>query len=569
MHGFDVIIRWVLFGDLKDPYHEFFISKREDPSDDSKINVWLDTYQLRQSMLPSFLSLHLATKILVIGKSINFIRLCRARKPLASIADVPGAVASKFKDNESPRNSTKLLRVGSQNQQGLSRLASLRAMDAAQHASSAASDAGSIVSDFPQGGQGFGGSLVPVRGGMAAGGVGNKDTSPSRRGLSSRVAAPAPIHTFSSYSITSRDSTPSKGIPMKLGSRINVMGMPKPSVADALGYNVSPRFGDGHGHGGHNSSMHWFDSTGNDDNYSHASGLEDEAAEANYENSNNADIFFTISDEVESKLHDLKFGDEEKLTDIVTSISDVVDKKLLRMMFRDFHIVDHLFACKQFLLLGQGDFVTCLMDSIAPELVKPATKIYRHNLNGILEGALRSSNAQFVPSHILNRVLVRLLEPTNKTDSGWEIFALDYAVDMPINAVIHSDSISKYRLAFNMLWRLKRVEWSLSSSWKQLMSLSHTAWRGYGRDGRSAWRGEFPNLMPVLHRCTISRGRMVYVINNLCGFLMFEVRVLFWSQVHGTENLSVCVLVCVCVFAGVGISLEHTVGRTAQLPQSG
>ena len=74
-----------------------------------------------------------------------------------------------------------------------------------------------------------------------------------------------------------------------------------------------------------------------------------------------------------------------------------------------------------------------------------------------------------------------------------------------------------------MLWRLKRVEWSLSAAWKQLMTLSHSAWRGYGRDGRAAWRSEFPHLLPVLHRCTLSRGRMVYVINNLCAFIMYEV----------------------------------------------
>ena len=69
------------------------------------------------------------------------------------------------------------------------------------------------------------------------------------------------------------------------------------------------------------------------------------------------------------------------------------------------------------------------------------------------------------------------------------MFSLDYAVDVPLNAVVHSDAMSKYRTAFHMLWRLKRVEWSLSGSWKLLMSFSHA-------------RGEepLPALKSVLHR---------------------------------------------------------------------
>ena len=54
------------------------------------------------------------------------------------------------------------------------------------------------------------------------------------------------------------------------------------------------------------------------------------------------------------------------------------------------------------------------------------------------------------------------------------MFSLDYAVDPPLTAVVHIDSINRYRVAFHMLWRLKRVEWALSGSWKQLMCFNHT-----------------------------------------------------------------------------------------------
>ena len=108
------------------------------------------------------------------------------------------------------------------------------------------------------------------------------------------------------------------------------------------------------------------------------------------------------------------------------------------MMMDDFYLIDHFLAMKKFILLGQGDFVTCLMDEVGPELKKRATQLYRHNLSGMLEGALRSSNAQFEPSYVLDRVGVRLLEPS-PGDTGWEVFTLDYAVDAPLTAVIHTE----------------------------------------------------------------------------------------------------------------------------------
>lgn len=83
-------------------------------------------------------------------------------------------------------------------------------------------------------------------------------------------------------------------------------------------------------------------------------------------------------------------------------------------------------ALKKFMTLGQGDFVTCLMDMIGPvgwfivvdkgvvrsvkigwslwstllivwtpqDLGKRCDQVYRHDLTGKLEAALRSSNAQ-------------------------------------------------------------------------------------------------------------------------------------------------------------------------------
>lgn len=82
---FSAKFRWILHGELYDPYHEFFISTNAAPThsfnslspDLSTIDyVWHKYYTLNPGMLPPFLSLSLAKKILVVGKSINFMKAC-------------------------------------------------------------------------------------------------------------------------------------------------------------------------------------------------------------------------------------------------------------------------------------------------------------------------------------------------------------------------------------------------------------------------------------------------------------------------------------------------------------
>lgn len=224
----------------------------------------------------------------------------------------------------------------------------------------------------------------------------------------------------------------------------------------------------------------------------------------------------------------LQYGNEALLAEAVNRIASDTDKRLLQMIERRFDLHSHLLALKQFLLLGQGDFVICLMDVIGPELKKRANQLYRHNLTEMLEGALRGSNAQYLPSSVLDRVGVRLLE-ASLGDSGWEVFSLDYSVDPPLNAIVHAAALNQYRTAFHMLWRLKRVEWTLGTAWRQLLSFSHT-------------RGEtsLPRLRPVFHRCTLNRARMLLVVTTLSAFLMFEVLESAWQQLGDRIAKSKC-----------------------------
>lgn len=47
-----------------------------------------------------------------------------------------------------------------------------------------------------------------------------------------------------------------------------------------------------------------------------------------------------------------------------------VNARLLSVMHEQYNLRTHLYAIKKFLLLGQGDFVVYLMDTLKPELDK-------------------------------------------------------------------------------------------------------------------------------------------------------------------------------------------------------
>ncbi|KAK3602163.1 hypothetical protein CHS0354_029168 [Potamilus streckersoni] len=96
--------------------------------------------------------------------------------------------------------------------------------------------------------------------------------------------------------------------------------------------------------------------------------------------------------------------------DMIDQVYKETSRQLLDVLHSKYKFLDHLKAMRRYLLLGQGDFIRHLMDLLEEDLAKPASNLYLHNLTGILETAIRATNAQFDDSDILARLDVRLLE---------------------------------------------------------------------------------------------------------------------------------------------------------------
>lgn len=64
---------------------------------------------------------------------------------------------------------------------------------------------------------------------------------------------------------------------------------------------------------------------------------------------------------------------------------------------------------------------------------------------------------------------------------GWDVFTLEYKVDAPIDTILDPDSMVKYLKLFNHLWKLKRIESTLSQGWMRIAGASRTFLRLPGR----------------------------------------------------------------------------------------
>nr|KAJ3421485.1 Gamma-tubulin complex component 3 [Polyrhizophydium stewartii] len=213
---------------------------------------------------------------------------------------------------------------------------------------------------------------------------------------------------------------------------------------------------------------------------------------------------------------DVQYGDLKKLEFSIDSAYQTSSAHLLSVLFEKYRLAEHLQALKRYVLLGQGDFVQYLMDSLGPSLSKPASTIYRHNLTGTLESAIRSSNAQYDNPDILKRLDVRLLEASGG-DTGWDIFALDYHVDSPINTILTPQAMITYLKLFTFLWRLKRVEHALSSGWRKQTKGSKSL--------RSV-----PGFTQEIQQCFVLRSEMVHFVNQLQHYILFEVIECSWDE---------------------------------------
>lgn len=220
----------------------------------------------------------------------------------------------------------------------------------------------------------------------------------------------------------------------------------------------------------------------------------------------------------------LSYGDTARLEMNIDEAYHTTMARLIHLMDAKFKLFSHLRALKAFLLLGQGDFIALLMESLSTSLDRPAGALYRHNLTAQLEHAIRGSNAQFDDPEMLSRLDARMLEMSHG-EVGWDVFTLEYKVDAPVDVVITPHASRQYLKIFNFLWRIKRVEFALGSTWRRFMTGARGVLRAVDHIVGEQWKQT---------RCVVAE--MVHFVNQLQYYILFEVIESSWTRLQAAIN---------------------------------
>ncbi|EXJ89723.1 hypothetical protein A1O3_02790 [Capronia epimyces CBS 606.96] len=194
--------------------------------------------------------------------------------------------------------------------------------------------------------------------------------------------------------------------------------------------------------------------------------------------------------------------------------------RLTHLMSTKFGLFTHLAAIKKYMLLAQGDFFELLIESLAQHLDRPVNSMYRHNLTSQLEHAIRHSNAQYDDPEVLRRLDARMLE-LSTGEIGWDCFTLEYKISAPCDVVITQWANTQYLKIFNLLWRIKRVEFSLNSTCKRCMTGGRGVLAAVSDKLGNDWKRS---------RCVVAE--MVHFVNQLQYYLLFEVIEASWEKLQ-------------------------------------
>ncbi len=227
---------------------------------------------------------------------------------------------------------------------------------------------------------------------------------------------------------------------------------------------------------------------------------------------------------------ELRYGDTAALEASIGEAYKTTMARLIHLMADKFKLFEHLQALKNYILLGAGDFIAVLMESLASNLDRPANTQYRHTLTAQLEHAVRNSNAQYDSAEVLRRLDSRMLELSHG-EIGWDVFTLEYKIDAPVDVIVTPFGSKQYLKVFNFLWRVKRVEFALGTTWRRCM----TGARGVLGSVEDKLGADWKRA-----RCVIAE--MIHFVNQLQYYILFEVIESSWNELQAGMRKPECTL---------------------------
>jgi len=201
----------------------------------------------------------------------------------------------------------------------------------------------------------------------------------------------------------------------------------------------------------------------------------------------------------------------------INEVYKITSSHLINLLKTNFFLCEHLTALRDYLLLGQGDFIQHLMDLICKDLSLNAAELRTPHLQSKLETAQRATNAQFHHPEVIRKLNVIKLDASSQ-DKGWDVFSLDYDVTGPLAVIVPKDDRECYLCIFRMLWKTKRIEHGLTKLWTKTVMWKRTL------------QQLTQDISQYQYLVNISTAEMQHFISQVQYYINFEVLEGSWKE---------------------------------------
>lgn len=236
-------------------------------------------------------------------------------------------------------------------------------------------------------------------------------------------------------------------------------------------------------------------------------------------------------------------GDGNQLRRTLDQAAAIVNERILSALKQDYSLRQHLWALKQFLLLGQGDFFTAFIEGVQSEYPTTGKQhvFHRHDLVAILESSIQNTNAARLGKDILDRLQIELITaddnsrymlgpkslPEAPESNPLDRIVFEYHVPEPIRPIVNAEAKMLYQEIFTLFFKVRTVEFQLVLMWRQSTiiqrALNIHVQRLQDRDNVAI-------AQAFLRQVAYAQQSMMHFVSNLKSYLTFEVLECGWKS---------------------------------------
>ena len=207
--------------------------------------------------------------------------------------------------------------------------------------------------------------------------------------------------------------------------------------------------------------------------------------------------------------------DFNKFEGEITKLKDSIGSFLKTNFLKLSDFMGHLKFIKKTILMGQGDFIDSIYNTMNEELSQPAMGILKHQVFEKFIGIVTKSSLRNERVEYISRLGIEILE-VSEAEIGWDVFRIDYDVPDIMGYVLNKKyQLNLLRLS-NYFWKVRRHYYRLNDIWLEQKNILQKLNRNLP-------------FSDVWNKSNLIRHHLTLFITNLISYFINEVIESEWT----------------------------------------